>query len=58
MKTYPIVYTAVDDGGVVQGVAQVPVPDGRSRPSWADCAAFIPGFFTDKSLAPQEEADK
>jgi hypothetical protein len=50
VNTYPIVYTAVVDGRVTQGVAQVPVPAGRERPSWADCARAIPGFFTGKPL--------
>lgn len=51
MRTYPIVYTAHVDGQTVHGVAQVPIPEGRMRPSWADCHRFIPGFFTGRSLA-------
>jgi hypothetical protein len=50
MRTYPIVYVAIVDGKTEKGVAQVPVPDGRTRPSWKDCAAAIPGFFTGKPM--------
>lgn len=51
MRTYPIVYTAVVDGATVQGVAQVPVPGNRTRPSWSDCARAVPGFVTGADMA-------
>ena len=50
--TYPIAYTANINGQTVYGMAQVPIPKGRTRPSWADCRLFIPGFSTGCSLAP------
>lgn len=49
--TVTIYYQAITATGYKSGVAVVPVPPGRGRPSWSDCRKAIPGFFTGRMLA-------
>ena len=45
-----IAYTAHTITGSEQGIAQV--FSTRNRPSWAECAEQIPGYFTGRYLGP------
>lgn len=50
LHVHLVAYTAKTAHGPAHGIARV-LTD-RSRPSWAQCAEQIPGYFTGRDLGP------
>ncbi|MFD4535616.1 hypothetical protein ACFWNL_18250 [Kitasatospora sp. NPDC058397] len=53
MRVHVLAYLAKTPAGIELGVACV--PSDRDRPSWAECAARIPGFLASNYLSPAPE---
>lgn len=47
-----VAYTAVINGEVTRGIAEVPTT--RMRPAWEQCALAIPGYHTGRTLTVDE----
>ncbi|MFF2548336.1 hypothetical protein ACFVUY_38065 [Kitasatospora sp. NPDC058063] len=53
MRVHVLAYLAKTPTGIEQGLARI--PSDRDRPSWAECAAQIPGFLISSYLGPAPE---